>query len=578
VKQRLDKLLDWLDDRTGIGAAWQRARERQIPGGARLRHAFPSVLMFLFLQEAVLGVAMAMYYAPSANDAWASVAYLNDQVTLGWFLRGLHHHSAYAMVIVSVLYGLYLIIQGGYRRPRELYWITAVGLGALSVGLALSGSLLPWDEQAIGRIAVETNIMGGVPGGEEQKALLVGGKSFGNFTVLRLYAIHAFVLPVLFVLIALVHRRQILRHGEVPPLERAGEAPPESGSFFPNQLFYDVLAIALVSIVLLIATVHTHGAELFAPPISGSKFEARPEWYFLFLFQLLHYFQGPSQIIATVILPGALVTFLVALPWIDRAQSASIKRRLPVLTAVGLLMVGVVTLSSIALVHDRKDPAYQKGLEQAHKQAAYTRELAKLGVLPTGGEAVLENDPKFAVRTLFKEHCQNCHTLDGVGGTEAPDLTDYNSRSWLSALVRNAKDKRFFGGTKHEDMEPYPASDISDEELKSLVEYLLSLGEPEVVATHQVDAELAKQGEKIFADKSNCTDCHEVELGKTGDAPNLFSHGSKAWLVRVIKDSSSEDLFGKEAQMPKFNTKLTDEQINQLADYILSSATAKPEG
>ncbi len=79
--KQLRQLQEWLEQRTGLLSAWQKAASRAVPGGASLWHAFPSVLLFLFAQEVVLGVVMAMYYSPSSAGAWASVAYLNDQVT-----------------------------------------------------------------------------------------------------------------------------------------------------------------------------------------------------------------------------------------------------------------------------------------------------------------------------------------------------------------------------------------------------------------------------------------------------------------------------------------------------------------
>ena len=66
---------------------------------------------------------LAFYYSPSATDAWASVAYIQDQVTLGWFVRGLHHHGASAMVIVAGLHLLQTAVYGAYKKPREVNWL-----------------------------------------------------------------------------------------------------------------------------------------------------------------------------------------------------------------------------------------------------------------------------------------------------------------------------------------------------------------------------------------------------------------------------------------------------------------------
>src|SRR5690606_8894508 len=130
--------------------------------------------------------------------------------------------------------------------------------------------------------------------------------------------------------------------------------------------------------------------------------------------------------------------------------------------------------------------------------------------------------------------------------------------------IRNAQDKRFFGGTNHDEMEPYSEEDLSNEDLKAVTEYVYSLMGEEA---GPVDAALVKRGFEVYEEE--CNTCHEVEKGEEGDGPNLFGNGSRAWVIDVIKDSSKPLFFGDEAQMPKYQDKLSDEQIEQLADLIL---------
>jgi ubiquinol-cytochrome c reductase cytochrome b subunit len=565
-------LIDWLDERAGVRALWDEIANEAVPGGARFRYVFGSVLMFLFMQQVVLGILLASYYSPSATDAWASTQYLNDQVTAGWFLRGLHHHGSSAMVVVVGLHFLQVVIAGAYRKPRELNWLVGLAMAGLVLGFALTGYLLPWDQKGYWATQVATGIMGSVPGGEPLKVLLQGGTEYGNLTLTRFYTLHVFVLPIGLAALLGMHLALFRKHGVTPPVMPQEELDRKMQRFFPSQLLWDVTAMAITSIVLVLLTFKTHGAELYAPAQPASNFVARPEWYFLTLFQLLKYFEGPLQIVATVIIPGAVTTFLVLVPWLDRAQSRKAGDRMPVLAAVAVLMSGVVTLTAMAMVEDGKNDKFQKGLAAAHEEADRARSLAKIGVLPTGGDAVFLNDPQVGARNLFKEHCETCHTLGGAGGEEAPNLTDFRSREWLAGVIRNPHDKRYFGGTKtHKEMEPYPADKLPDDKLKALVEYLVSLVGDE--GAH-VDTALAEKGKGLFADDLDCNTCHEVKPGESGDGPNLAGAGSKAWILRVLHDSSAEDLFGKGAGMPKFGKKLTDEEIRQLADLILSQRAA----
>jgi ubiquinol-cytochrome c reductase cytochrome b subunit len=161
-------LIDWLDERAGVRALWREVADEKIPGGARFAYVFGSVLVFLFIQQVVLGILLSTYYSPSATDAWASVAYLNDQVTAGWFLRGLHHHGSSAMVILVVFHFVQVVLAGAYRRPRELNWITGLAMGGLVLAFALTGYLLPWDQKGYWATQVATGIMGTVPEGNRR--------------------------------------------------------------------------------------------------------------------------------------------------------------------------------------------------------------------------------------------------------------------------------------------------------------------------------------------------------------------------------------------------------------------------
>ncbi|HKO89520.1 MAG TPA: cytochrome b N-terminal domain-containing protein [Polyangiaceae bacterium] len=571
----LAKVIDWLDRRASIKHLWHEAADEKIPGGARPRYVFGSVLMFLFMQQVVLGILLATYYSPSATDAWASTAYINDHVTAGWFLRGLHHHGSSAMVIVTVLHFLQVTFAGAYRAPRELNWLTGLLMAALVLGFALTGYLLPWDQKGYWATQVATSIMGSMPAGDVQQRLLQGGSQYGNLTITRFFALHVFVLPIGLAALLGAHLALFRKHGVTPPVLPQAELDRTTEAFFPKQLFLDMVAMAVTAAILVIVNFNTHGSELFAPAQPASNFVARPEWYFLFLFQLLKYFHGPSQIIATAIIPGAAATFLVLMPWIDKAESRSAKDRLPVLAGVAALMAGVTALTALAINEDKHNEKYQAGLVVAVKEAEYARELAKKGVLPGGGDAVFENDPQVAAKRLFKESCSNCHAIDGVGGSEAPDFGDYNSRAWLSAMIRNPMEKRFFGGTKHEDeMTPYPPNELSDEQLKQVVEFVLSIS---AVPPKDLDAALAKQGGEIFSAPLNCGDCHEVELGKHGSAPNLAKRGGQEWIASVIRDSGQEHLFGDNGKMPKFGQKLSADQIQRLAELIyLQQPSATP--
>ncbi len=573
------RLLDWIDDRTAYRQLLGAALGDTVPGGARLRYVFGWVLLYLFVQQAVLGVLLAFYYSPSASDAWASTAFLNDQITGGWFIRGLHYHGTSLMIVVTVLHLLQVVLAGAYRKPREFNWWTGLALAGLIFAFGFTGYPLPWDQNAYWSTQVRGGIIASAPGGGLVRGLMQGGDELGNLTLTRYYALHVFVLPFLFSLLTAIHVYLRRKHGPAAPASLSDEElEAKAQPFWPHQLFLAVLAMAVCGAVLLGMTISTHGSELYAPADPGGNFAARPEWYFVALYQLLKYFEGPMQVIGTVLIPGAVAAFLVALPFIDRGKDRRIRSRMPALLMVAGLMSGAVALSAMAVIDDGNNEELQAALEEAAKNSEKARALAMEGVPPEGGTAVWKNDPEYQVRALYKEHCATCHTLDGRGGDEAPSFDGYGTREWLATLIRDPRDPQIYGGTKHDTMEPTSAEDLPDDQLAAIVEYTYGLmGESAV----DVDQALFDRGKELYDDTLECSSCHEIEGESSG--PALKGRGSVPWLERVIADSSAPDLFIDTAEMPKFEGKLTPEEIEQLARLIdrqrvLAEARASADG
>ena len=137
------RLREWLADRIGLEALGETIRAGQVPGGASLWHTLGSVAAGLFVLEAVTGVFLATAYTPSATGAWASVAFIQDQLTLGWFVRGLHSTGASAMVILTCLHLAQILIYNAYKNPREMNWLVGVAMMSMILTFALTRYLLP---------------------------------------------------------------------------------------------------------------------------------------------------------------------------------------------------------------------------------------------------------------------------------------------------------------------------------------------------------------------------------------------------------------------------------------------------
>lgn len=567
----LDNLADAVEDRLGLISSWEMFRDRLVHGGVRLRHVFPAIIAYLFVQQAVLGIVLATYYSPSATDAWASTAYIQDQVTMGWFVRGLHYHGTSVFIVVIGLWLTQMVLHSAYRAPREFTWWAAIGMLGIGLALGLTGNPLPWDQAGYWGIQVELSIAEQTPGGDIIRTLVQGGSDAGNLSILRLYALHVFVLPGAFAGLVWLVSRQRAQHGLPAPQSMSdADAHKTTQRYFPAQAFLDVLAMAAVGGLIVALTISTHGAELLGPADPTENFQARPEWYFLFLYKLRMFFEGPMEPVATMVIPGAAVTFLVVAPFVDKVAGKA--GRVLVLAGMGLLMTGTIGLTAYGLQSDAADEEFQKSVAAAEASAQEARAYAKMGVVPLGGPAVFFNDPQYRTKMLYKEHCQGCHALGGIGGDEGPSLEDYSSRAWVSALVRNAADPRFFGNTEMKDeMEAYPEADLPEAQFEPLVEYVMQLQGDQVV-----DEALAAGGAQLWEDELECNACHEVEPGDEGDGPNLHGHGSQAWVARVIRNSAQGDLFGEYAAMPKFGDKLSNEDIEALAAFVVLQRGQEP--
>ncbi|MCC7534673.1 MAG: cytochrome bc complex cytochrome b subunit, partial [Deltaproteobacteria bacterium] len=298
----IKRLGGWVEDRTGIAATMRHLLDEQIEGGARWAYVFGSALTIILGIQVVTGVLLMTAYSPAAHTAWPSVWYIQHRIGWGWLVRGVHHYGAQAMVIVLAFHLVQVSLYGAYKKPREINWWLGLGLMGATLGLALTGYLLPWDQKGYWATRVATNIAGGIPlvGGAIQ-TLLQGGPEYGHATLTRFFALHVAILPGALFALLFLHVALFRRHGVTPP---AGADRSRIEPFWPHQLAKDVIAGIVVFAAILAVTLATGGAPLDAPADPASEYPARPEWYFLGLFQLLKYFEGPLELVGTVVLPG----------------------------------------------------------------------------------------------------------------------------------------------------------------------------------------------------------------------------------------------------------------------------------
>ncbi|MBM3871929.1 MAG: c-type cytochrome [Verrucomicrobia bacterium] len=578
-------MLDWLDGRTGYRKLTHEVLYENIPGGARWRYVWGSTLTFAFSVQIITGIFLWMAYSPSSQTAWESVFYIQFEMAGGWFLRGLHHYTAQLMTILLALHLLQVLIDGAYKAPREFNFWSGLIMLQLTLALSLTGYLLPWDQKGYWATKVATNIAAIVPFvGPDIQKLVVGGPDYGHHTLTRFFALHAGVLPGLIIGLIGAHIYFFRRHG----IHAKQPFKKPDAKFWPDQVLADAVACAGVLFTVVALTIATRGAELSAPADASSPFAAaRPEWYFLFLFELLKYFPGESEIIGAIILPGAAVGLMFAMPVLGQWK---LGHRFNLVFIFGGL-AGAGLLTWMAIKQDKNDPNFQRALKDSHQQAARIIELAKAptGIPVTGAAALLREDPLIQGPKLFAKNCASCHRYDGHDGEGNPvkdpqsaaDLKGFASRQWLSGLLDPAKvdSLHYFGGTKFKDgkMVKWVKKNADEpkeqEQLKKVIAALSA--EAQLKSQRDADArdaDLIKQGRELLRGDVACTDCHAFgrpDPDATG--PDLTGYGSRTWLVRFISNPAHADFYGKRNdRMPLFGEKqiLDAKTIGLLSDWL----------
>jgi len=573
---------NWLDDRTGWKATARRLKNRPVAGRGRIAGSLGFALAATLAVEFVTGVLISLVYSPSTASAWGSVYYLNNSVDLGWLIRGVHRFGSYAAVVLGGLWLARLVFTGLYHRPREFTWWLAVAVVGLILVLGVTGNILPWDQRGYWAAVVETTIAGGLPiiGGTLRR-LVVGGTEFGNATLTRIHALHVVVLPGLLIALGWLRLRLLRRIDERPEMIDHHLEP-----FWPRAAFINLAVASVVLAIVLGITFVRHGYSLDAPADpSSDDYPARPEWYFLPLYQLLRVFQG-REIIATVVLPTVVVVGLLALPLLDRLISRRLTR-----IAASTFFVTLAACSGYltyqALAKDAHSEAFQAARAKADKFADRAILLATLdGVPPEGSAYLLKLDPMTRGTELFSKKCQSCHNFDGPKGEGqwAPAMAHYGSRTWIRGLLEKPDSHDYFGlAPQCNGMTEWKeSSQLDARQLDTVADYVATFAQTPADMTpgEWLDEPANKNHPGRALYQAECAGCHTFGDPATRDkklqpAPDMFAWGSERWTGRLIKQPSHASLYGyleEEQKMPAFGTQLTEPDLATLVRYLRGEA------
>lgn len=513
MRRNLAEFIEAVDRRTGLHTGIRKFFYEEIPASSGWHQVFGSVALFLILTQFFTGAMLAFNYAPTPGDAYSSLRYILTEVTAGRLMRGLHHWGASMIIVVVVLHMVQVFLWGAYKKPREGTWVVGVILLLLTLAYGLTGYLLPWDNRAYFGTAVTTQIGAGVPILGPYVARLLGSNGeVGVVTFARFYGLHVLLLPPATVMLIAFHIYLVRRHGVAPA---PGDEIKAKKSFFPEQVFKDTIAVFIAfTILFVMALIVRVPLERLADP-TDTSYIPRPEWYFLFLFQMLKVFDGPLEVVGTVVLPTLAILALILTPFIDRGHMVRVRQRVLAFGVVLLAALGWGGLTTAAVLTTPK--------QTVAEQIDFSGPTQWMQMAPA---------EMAGVNYFRMEHCDSCHNVTGDSPKNGPNLINTAKRHDTAWLMAHFKDPNSL--TPGTAMTPV---NLSEAQLRDLLALMLKLT-PDNAEVVDTAPDFAVQGALIYQ-KNNCGACHSVNGvgGKIGPPLNgIGNRRNEAWVIEHFQN------------------------------------------
>ena len=432
----LRSLGKWFEERTGLGAMLAVPMGHPVPRStASWAYVFGSATLILFVMQIVTGICLALVYVPSPDQAYESLEYLNFQAALGWYLRAVHFWGSNAMVLVMTLHMIQVFLWGAHKYPRELTWVAGVLLFLCTLGMAFTGQILRWDQDAYWGLGIGASIVARVPyAGSVLVHALLGGPIIAGRTLSRFFSLHVFVVPGLLIGLVGLHVWLVLRLGinEWPMPGRVvdretyrkryeEEIEKDGVPFFPVAARKDMVGMgAVVLAVLVLAAIFGPHGPKGVPDPTVIDAAPTPDFYFLSLFALFALLPPWTETTILLIGPPLAIGLLLALPFLAGTGEKSWRRRPVAVLGVLLIVVTVVTLASLGLI-----VPWSPVMDAWSGLPTPVRYVKGRSPLELQGALVFQN-----------KQCRNCHRLGGEGGKRGPALDKVATRLTRDQLIR----------------------------------------------------------------------------------------------------------------------------------------------
>jgi ubiquinol-cytochrome c reductase cytochrome b subunit len=464
------KIGEWFDARLQIAAPIREAVEHPVPKNtASWWYVFGSAALVVFALQLVTGILLALVYVPSAGEAWSSLQALNHDVSLGWFIRALHGWGSNFMVAIVLIHMMQVFLFGAYKFPRELTWIVGVLLLLMTLGMAFTGQVLRFDQDAYWGLGIGASIASRVPVvGDAVVKLMLGGPIIAGATLSRFFALHVFVVPGLLIGFVCLHVLMVLKLGinEWPMpgriVKRAtyiGEyhelTKTDGAPFLPYAAWKDAFFAAGVLLAVTACAVY-YGpfGPTGQPDPTIIQTVPKPDYFFLWLYAVLSLLPPSMETPALLIGPVVIIVALLLLPFLSGEGEKSWRRRPIAVMTVLLIAVALSTFTRLAEV------APWSPHMNAWSGDPIPQQMLK-------GTTALERQGALVFQA---KQCRNCHALGDTGGERGPALDGVAVRLTQDQLIRQV----IQGGGNM----PAYGKNLSPAETTALVAFLQRLRPP----------------------------------------------------------------------------------------------------
>jgi ubiquinol-cytochrome c reductase cytochrome b subunit len=430
------KVGEWFDQRLQLAAPIREAAEHPVPRNtASWWYVFGSAALTVFLLQLVTGILLALIYVPSGGEAWSSLQALNHDVALGWFIRGLHGWGSNFMVAIVLIHMVQVFLFGAYKFPRELTWIVGVFLLLMTLGMAFTGQVLRFDQDAYWGLGIGASIASRVPVvGPAVVKLMLGGPIIAGATLSRFFALHVFVIPGLLIGFVCLHLLMVLKLGindwptpgrlvrratylsEYHALTKADGAP-----FVPYAVWKDLFFAACVLLAVAACAVYFGPfGPTGKPDPTIIQTVPKPDYFFLWLYALLSLLPPSLETPVLLIGPALAILALLLLPFLSGEGEKSWRRR-----PIAVLTVLLIAVTFGAFTRLAEFAPWSPHMNAWSADPVPPRLLHGTTALERQGALVFQ-----------VKQCRNCHSLGEGGGQRGPALDSVALRLTQDQLIR----------------------------------------------------------------------------------------------------------------------------------------------